>query len=77
MGISYKKLWHLLLDKDMIKKDLREACGLSTASVAKLSKGQNINTDVLVRICRTFSCDISDICEIVPDEEEGEKSQCG
>lgn len=69
MGISYKKLWHLLLDKDMIKKDLREACGLSTASIAKLSKGHNVNTDVLVRICHELKCDISDICEIIHSEE--------
>ena len=73
MGISYKKLWHLLLDRDMIKKDLREACGLSTASIAKLSKGQNINTDVLVRICHTLKCDISDICEIIHPEDMNEK----
>lgn len=72
MAISYKKLWHLLLDRDMIKKDLREACGLSTASIAKLSKGKNVNTDVLVRICKTLKCDISDICEILPDDKENE-----
>lgn len=69
MGISYKKLWKLLIDKDMIRKDLREACGLSTASMAKLSKNQNLNTDILVRICQTLHCDISDICEILHDEE--------
>jgi len=69
VGISYKKLWKLLIDKDMIRKDLREACGLSTASMAKLSKNQNLNTDILVRICQTLHCDISDICEILHDEE--------
>ena len=69
MKISYKKLWHLLIDKDMIKTDLRAACGLSTASIAKLSKGHNVNTDILVRICAALKCDISDICEIVLDEE--------
>jgi DNA-binding Xre family transcriptional regulator len=67
MGLSYKKLWHILLDKDMVKRDLREGCGLSTASMAKLSKGRNVNTDILVKICYYLKCDISDICEIVYD----------
>jgi len=70
MGISYKKLWHILLDRDMMKKDLGEACGLATSTMAKLSKGQNVNTDVLVRICRELKCDISDICEIVHQTSE-------
>ena len=68
MGISYKKLWKLLIDRDMMKKDLREGCELSTASMAKLAKGRNVNTDVLVRVCYFLRCDISDICEIVYEE---------
>lgn len=68
--ISYKKLWKILIDKDMVRRDLREACGLSTASMSKLAKGQNVNTDVLVRICDELNCDISDICEIVRDENK-------
>jgi DNA-binding Xre family transcriptional regulator len=68
--ISYKKLWKLLIDRDMKKGDLREICGLSTASIAKLSKGQNINTDILVRICTALKCDISDICEVLIEEIE-------
>ena len=64
MGITYKKLWKLLIDRDMLKKDLREGCDLSTASMAKLAKGRNINTDVLVRVCNFLRCDISDICEV-------------
>lgn len=72
--ISYKKLWKLLIDKDMVRRDLREACGLSTASMSKLTKGQNINTDILVRICDELHCDISDICEIIHDKNQnGEK----
>ena len=66
--MSYKKLWHLLLDRDMKKKDLREACGLSTSSMSKLSKGHNVNTDVLVQICRKLKCDISDICKIIHED---------
>jgi DNA-binding Xre family transcriptional regulator len=69
MGITYKKLWKLLIDRDMMKKELREGCELSTASMAKLAKGRNVNTDVLVRVCNFLRVDISDICEVVLDEE--------
>ena len=62
--VSYKKLWKLLIDKDMKKKDLREATGISTASMAKLSKNENLTTDVLLRICDALKCDISDIMEV-------------
>jgi DNA-binding Xre family transcriptional regulator len=68
MSISYKKLWKLLIDKDMKKKDLREAAGISTASMAKLGKNENVNTDILVKVCKALSCDISDIMEIVNDQ---------
>jgi DNA-binding Xre family transcriptional regulator len=70
MGISYKKLWHLLLDRDMNKGDLGEACGLANSTMAKLSKGQNVYTDVLAQICDVLDCDISDICEFVRDGYE-------
>ena len=69
MEISYKKLWKLLIDRDMNKKDLREGCGISTSSMAKLARGQNVNTTILVKICGFLRCDISDICEIVFDDE--------
>ena len=62
--VSYKKLWKLLIDKDMKRKDLRKATGISTASMAKLSKNENLTTDVLLRICDALKCDISDIMEI-------------
>jgi DNA-binding Xre family transcriptional regulator len=68
MAVSYKKLWKLLIDKDMKKKDLREAAGISTSSMAKLGKNENVTTDVLVKICKALKCDISDIMEIKPDE---------
>ena len=61
--VSYKKLWKLLIDKDMKKKDLREATGISTASMW-LGKNENLTTDVLLRICDALKCDISDIMEI-------------
>lgn len=69
MTVSYKKLWKLLIDKDMKKKDLREAAGISTSSMAKLGKNENVTTDVLVKICKALNCDISDIMEIVDDNE--------
>ena len=69
MAISYKKLWKLLIDKDMKKKDLREAAGISTASMAKLGKNENVNTDILVKVCKALDCDISDIMEIVKNND--------
>jgi putative transcriptional regulator len=70
MAVSYKKLWKLLIDKDMKKKDLREAAGISTSSMAKLGKNENVTTDVLVKICKALKCDISDIMEIEPDDKD-------
>ena len=70
MHISYKKLWKLLIDKEMMKKDLCEKAGISSASMAKLGKNENINTDILVRICRALSCDTSDIMEIEIDDDK-------
>lgn len=69
MVITYKKLWKLLIDKNMNKKTLMELSGVSAASMAKLGKGENITTDVLLKICKALNCDISDIMEI-------EKSSC-
>jgi len=68
--VSYKKLWKLLIDKDMKRKDLRKATGISTASMAKLSKNENLTTDVLLRICDALKCDISDIMEVSLDDED-------
>lgn len=62
--VSYKKLWKLLIDKDLKKKDLRLATGISSASMAKLAKNENVTTDVLVRICDALKCDFADIMEV-------------
>ena len=70
MAVSYKKLWKLLIDRDMKKKDLCEAAGISHASVAKLGKNENVTMDVLVKICTALKCDISDIMEIKEVERE-------
>lgn len=64
MHLSYKRLWKLLIDRDMKKKDLCELAGISSASMAKLGKNENVNTEILVRICRALQCDIGDIAEI-------------
>lgn len=66
--ISYKPLFKLLIDRDMTRKDLRVACGISTASMAKLGKGENITTEVLVRICNCLNCDLSEIMELEETE---------
>ncbi|MCD7801903.1 MAG: helix-turn-helix transcriptional regulator [Clostridiales bacterium] len=73
--VSYKKLWKLLIDKDMKKKDLRKATGISTASMAKLSKNENLTTDVLLKICDALKCDISDIMEVSLDDAEQSDNQ--
>jgi DNA-binding Xre family transcriptional regulator len=67
--ISYNKLWHLMLDKKMNKRELRERTGISTASIAKLSKGENITTDVLIKICIALDCDITEIMGLSHDDE--------
>lgn len=69
MKISYKKLWKLLIDRDMKKKELAEAAGISSASIAKLGRNENVNTDILLKICIALKTDIADIMEVVPDED--------
>ena len=61
--ISYNKLWHLLLDKKMNRKDLKRVTGISTTSIAKLGKGENVTTDVLLKICTALDCGINDIMD--------------
>ena len=65
MEVSYKKLWKILIDKDMKKKDLQVAAGISWASVTKMSKGENVSMEVLMKVCKALECDVSDIIEFV------------
>ena len=65
MAISYKKLWKLLIDRDMKKRDLQAMAGVSSASITKLSKNENVTTEILDKICVALDCDIADIMEIV------------
>jgi len=61
--VSYNKLWKMLIDKEMQKRDLQEAAGISSASIAKLGKGENITTDILLKICDALDCNLDDIME--------------
>ena len=67
MQLSYKKLWKLLIDRDLSKADLRDAAGVSSASIAKLANGSNITTDVLLKICTALDCKVEDIIETIKD----------
>ncbi len=73
MRISYNKLWKMLIDKDMKKSDLRDKAGISSASIAKLGKGDNITTDVLIKICEAMDCHLEDIMETVDDQPAAEE----
>ena len=70
MTISYKKLWKLLIDKDMKKGDLQKAAGISWASVTKRSKGEPVSMEVLVKICTALNCNIGDMMDVIPAVEE-------
>lgn len=70
MAVSYKKLWKLLIDKDMNKTTLRKQSGITTTALAKLGKNENVSTEVLVKICKALNCDISDIMELTDERTE-------
>lgn len=65
MAVSYKKLWKLLIDKDMLKKELAEKADISTFTISKMSKGESVTTDTLVKICKALDCNLDDIMELV------------
>lgn len=70
LKISYNKLWKMLIDKNMNKQDLKNATGISSASIAKLGRGDNITTDVLLKICEAMDCKLEDIMETVREKEK-------
>lgn len=70
MAISYKPLWKLLIDRNMKKKDLIALSGVSQSSVSKMGRGENVNTDILNRICLSLNCSIADIVEVIPEGNE-------
>ena len=69
MAVSYKKLWKLLIDRDMRKKDLCAKAGISSASVTKMGKGGHVTTEVLLKICTALDCGVDDIMEVVSDKQ--------
>ncbi len=73
MALCYKKLWKQLIDHDMTRMDLRDAVGLSSTTLAKMSKGETVATNVLERICGNLKCNIGDIVDYVPDENASEQ----
>ena len=70
MAVSYKKLWKLLIEKDMKKTDLRIKAGISTGALAKLGKNENVNTEILAKICKVLECGVDDIMEFIPEDKE-------
>ncbi|MBE5037457.1 helix-turn-helix transcriptional regulator [Subdoligranulum sp. DSM 109015] len=70
MAVSYKRLWKLLIDRDMKKKDLCAQAGISSASITKMGKNGHVTTEILLKICTALDCRIEDIMEIVPDDKE-------
>jgi len=70
MAVSYNKLWKKLIDLEMSKTELRLKAAFSTKALAKLGKNENVNTEVLAKICKTLDCKIEDIMEMVPDDKE-------
>lgn len=68
MAYSYKRLWKLLIDKDLKKKDLAEYAGISQYTVTKMSKGENVNIDTLAKVCCALNCTLDDIVEIIPGD---------
>ena len=75
MKLSYKKLWVMLVERDMKKTEFAKKAKISSASLAKLGKGANVTTEKKKKICEELNCDISDICEMVPDDAPEEKTE--
>ena len=73
MTVSYKRLWKLLIDRDMKKKDLQAAAGISPSSVSKLSRNENVSMEVLIKICSALGVRFEDIMELVPAAAEERK----
>lgn len=67
MAVSYKKLWHILLDRDMKKKDLQEAAGLTNYAMLKLGRDENVTTEILGKICKALDCNTEDIMEFLDE----------
>ena len=70
MSVCYNKLWKLLIDKNMNKTDLRLAAGITTTALAKLGRNENVNTEILAKICKVLECGVDDVMEFIPEDKE-------
>ena len=77
MGVSYKKLFKLMIDRDMKKKDLKEMASIGNSTMTKLAKDENVTMDVMAKICNALNCTMDEIVEVLPDEEIMKKSLWG
>lgn len=75
MAVSYKKLWKLLIDKDMKKKDLCAKAGISSASITKMGRGGHVTMEILLKICTALDCGVEDIVEIMPGENNAKENE--
>lgn len=75
MTVSYKKLWKLLIDKDMMKKDLQKEASISWATMTKMSKGETVSTEVLMKICKVLHCNVGDIVDFIEDDSKIEEDK--
>ena len=69
MAVSYKKLWHILIDRNMKKIDLEALAGINHYTMSKMSRDENVTTDVLGKVCAALDCKVEDIIDFLPDEE--------
>lgn len=69
MAVSYKRLWKLLIDREIKKKELADLANLSTYTINKLNHGENVNTDTLAKICRALNCTFDEIMEVLPEDK--------
>lgn len=76
MVVSYNRLWKMLIDKNMKKKELGEAAGISNSLIAKLGKNENVTVEVLVKICTALNCKVDDIMELVPEKQKSDNMEC-
>ena len=77
MNANYNKLWKLLIDNNMKKQDLNHSCGISWSSISKLSKGEKVSMDVLMRICKFLNCSVGDILEFTDEKQTFDNSEKG
>jgi DNA-binding Xre family transcriptional regulator len=75
LTVSYKRLWKLLIDRDMKKKDLQAAAGISPSSISKLSRNENVSMDVLIKVCSALGVSFEDIMELIPSTTAEERKQ--